>query len=175
MPAEKIPPIKNGLNANEPPNGHLPDPRQPHPFSKNSLRKTIIPPTSINRRIPFASQNPATIPMFRLTRPSPATRAAPAVGMVGVAGPVISCFAHELQYRVPELNGLPQPSQYMFLPPSSLATDRYYVPHPKMFQASVSQHLPQPAEAPRRCISVTSPVTSCQATKALTNSSVPGL
>jgi hypothetical protein len=37
--------------------------------------------------------------------------------VVGAAGPVISCFPHELQYRVPELNGLPQPSQYMFLPP----------------------------------------------------------
>ena len=36
---------------------------------------------------------------------------------------------------MPELNGLPQPSQYMFLPPSSLATDQYYVPHLKRFQA----------------------------------------
>jgi len=152
-----MPGIKNGLNPNEPPNGHLPDPSQPHPSSKNSLRKIIIPPTSINRKIPFASQNPATILMFRLTRPSPAVRPAAAVGMVGAAGSVISCFPHELQYRVPELNGLPQPSQYMFLPPSTLATDQYYVPHAKMFQAPAPLHHPQPAEAPRRCISVTSP------------------
>ena len=55
--------------------------------------------------------------------------------MVGAAGPVISCFPHELQYRVPELNGFPQASQYMFLPPSGLAADQYYVPQPKMFQA----------------------------------------
>jgi len=130
---------------NEPPNGHLPDPSQPHPSSKNSLRKIIIPPTSINRKMPLASQNPATIFMFRLRRPSLATRASAAVGMVGAAGPVISCFPHELQYRVPELNGLPQPSQYMFLPPSSLATDQYYVPHPKMFQA------PSPATPSPTC------------------------
>jgi hypothetical protein len=80
--------------------------------------------------------------MFRLTRP------AAVVGMVRAAGPVISCFPHELQYRVPGLNGLPQPSQYMFLPPSSLATDQYYVPHPKMFQAPAPLHHPHPAEPP---------------------------
>jgi hypothetical protein len=80
--------------------------------------------------------------MFRLTRPSPATRAAAAIGMVGAVGPVISCFPHELQYRVPELNGLPQPSQYMFLPPLSLATDQYYVPRLKMFQAPARYTIP---------------------------------
>src|SRR5580704_5176144 len=115
----------------------------------------ITPPTSINRKIPFASQNPATIFMFRLTRPSPAARPAAAVSMVGAAGPVTSCFPHELQYRVPELNGLPQPSQYMFLPPSGLATDEYYVSHPKMFPPPL--RYPHPADRLRRCISVTSP------------------
>ncbi len=86
--------------------------------------------------------------MFRLTRPSPAARAAAPVGMVRAAGPAISCFPHELQYRVPELNGLPQTSQYMFPPPSSLATNQYYVPYAKMFQAPAPLHHPHPAERP---------------------------
>jgi len=107
-----------------------------------------MPPTSINRKIPFASQNPATIFMFRRTRPPPATRAAAAAGMVGAAGPVVSCLPHELQYRAPELNGLPQPSQYMLLPPSSLASDQYYVPYLKMFQAPAPLHHPNLQRAP---------------------------
>jgi hypothetical protein len=119
-----------------------------------------MPPTSINRKIPFASQNPATIFMFRRTRPSPATRAAAAASMVGAAGPVVSCLPHELQYRAPELNGLPQPSQYMFLPPSSLASDQYYVPHPKMFQAP-ARYIHPNLQSARRCIWVTSSLPKC--------------
>src|ERR1700688_2184577 len=80
--------------------------------------------------------------MFRLTRP------AAAVGMVRAAGPVINCFPHELQYRVPELNGLPQPSQYMVLPPSSLATDEYYVPPLKNVRAPSPATPPPPGGAP---------------------------
>src|SRR5580692_3479739 len=111
MPVENIPPHNSERN----PGSQFPNGQPP---SKINLRKIIHHATPINRKIPFASQNPATRFMFRLTRPSPAERPAPAADTAAAAaGPVVSCFPHTLQYRVPGLNGFPQPSQYMFLSP----------------------------------------------------------
>src|SRR5271155_697177 len=134
-PAENSPLAKNGLKPNALPNGHPPDPSPYLPSIKNNLRKIISPPSAISRKTPLASQNPATRLMFRLTRPSPAART-PAVAGTGAAvaaGPAINCFPHATQYRVLELNGLPHPSQYMPLSPSSPFSVQYYVSHPKMF------------------------------------------
>jgi len=124
MPVENIPPHNSERNpGSQFPNGQ--------PASKINLRKIIHHATPINRKIPFASQNPATIFIFRRTRPSPAACAAIAVCTLGAAAPVINCFPHATQYRVPGSNGLPQPSQYMFLPPSTPPLPNTTFPIPK--------------------------------------------
>jgi hypothetical protein len=91
MPAENIPPHTSERN----PGSQFP---KGQPLSKTNLRKINHHATPINRRIPFASQNPATILMFRLTRPSPAAAlAAIAVAGVAASAAAISRFPHEVQ------------------------------------------------------------------------------
>lgn len=80
--------------------------------------------SSIARKIPYASHSAATAVMFRRTLPSPARVAGTiaAGGAAATEGPTTSCFPHELQNLVPELKGVPHPSQYM-----NRTSARYYV------------------------------------------------
>src|SRR5580692_8644478 len=105
---------------------------QPQPPSKNNRRKIIHHPSPNNRKIPFASQNPATILMFRPTRPSPAALAAIAAGAATGAA-TINCFPQEVQYWLPELNGVPHRSQYMNCPPATQPLVYYYAAPSKKF------------------------------------------
>src|SRR5579872_2065602 len=124
MLVENNPPHNSERNpGSQDPNGQPP--------SKINLRKIIHHATPINRKIPFANQSPATRFMFRPTRPYTAACPAAIVCTLAAAGPDVNCFPHATQNRVPGLNGLPQLSQYMFLPPSRLPLSNTTLRAPK--------------------------------------------